>query len=103
MDAADGLQAKIRCVYDAMDMGSSRRHDNGEDERRRFYVGADMARPGDETTRSRARIPKSDNIQSYDRRHGLRRAPEGGRRMDGRADVGGVGPVPPEEHASCRG
>ena len=37
-----------------------------ENERRRFYVGADMDRPGDETTRSRARTPKSDNIQSYD-------------------------------------
>ena len=72
-----------------------------ENERRRFYVGADMARPGDETTRSRARTPKSDNIrEALDRRHGLRRAPEGGRRMDGRADVGGGRGCTPMYHSS---
>ena len=63
-----------------------------ENDRRRLYIGADMARPGDETTRSRARTPKHDVIPSYDGRRGLRRALEGGHRMDGRADVGGVGP-----------
>ena len=29
-DAIDGLQAKTRGVYEAVDMGSSSRHDNGE-------------------------------------------------------------------------
>ena len=52
-----------------------------------------VERTGVETTRSRARTPKSDIIRSYDGRHGLRRAPEGGRRMDGSARIGGVGPV----------
>ena len=46
---------------------------------------------GVETTRSRVRTPKSGIIRSYDKRHGLRRAPEDGRLMDGSARVGIVG------------
>ena len=52
---------------------------------------AHVERTGVETTRSRARTPKSDIIRSYDKRHGLRRAPEDGRLMDGSARVGIVG------------
>ena len=44
---------------------------------------AHVERTGVETTRSRARTPKSGIIRSYDKRHGLRRAPEDGRLMDG--------------------
>ena len=56
-----------------------------------------VERTGVETTRSRARTAKSDIIRSYDGRHGLRRAPEGGRRVDGSARVGAVGPVSSEK------
>ena len=52
---------------------------------------AHVERTGVETTRSRARPSKSDIIRSYDRRHGLWRAPEGGRRVDGRPRVDAVG------------
>ena len=46
-----------------------------------------------ETTRSRARTSKSDIVRSHDGRHGLRQAPGGGRRMDGSARIGAVGPI----------
>ena len=46
-----------------------------------------------ETTRSRARTPKSDIVRSYVGRHNLRRAPGGGHRMDGSARIGAVGPI----------
>ena len=55
---------------------------------------------GVETTCSRARISKSDIIQSYDKCLGLWRAPEGGRRVDGRARIGSVGPGYPGSHSS---
>ena len=45
-----------------------------------------------ETTRPRAQTSKSDIVRSYDGRHGLRQAPGGGRRMDGSARIGAVGP-----------
>ena len=50
-----------------------------------------VERTGVETTRLRARALKSDIIRSYDGLHGLWQAPEGGRRMDGSARIGGVG------------
>ena len=46
-----------------------------------------------ETARWRALTLKPDVIRSYDERHGLRRAPEVGRRVDGRARIGGVGSI----------
>ena len=61
---------------------------------------AHVERTGVETMRSRARMPKSDIIQSYDKCLGLWRAPEGGRRVDGRARIGSVGPGYPGSHSS---
>ena len=52
---------------------------------------AHVERTGVETTRSRVRTPKSGIIRNYDKRHGLHRAPEDGRLMDGSARVGIVG------------
>ena len=101
--AATGLRPSQRCCRRPPSENSvrlrsrglgfikARRHANGERPAPLLRSGADMARPGDETTRSRARIPKSDIVRSYNGRHSLRRAPEGGSRVDGRADVGGVG------------
>ena len=48
---------------------------------------AHVERTGVETMRSRARTLKSDIVRRYDERHGLRRAPEGGRRVDRRARI----------------
>ena len=99
-DAADGLQAKIRCVYDAVDMGSSRRHANAERPApllRWSLHGSDRRRD-----HALTRTSKSDIIRSYDGRHGLRQAPEGGRRMDGTGPTSAAsGLFRLEEHASC--
>ena len=92
MHQSDGLGALVGCARDLwalVDQGGvicSGRESVS-------YAQAHVERTGVETMCSRARISKSDIMQSYDMWHGLWRAPEGGRRMDGSARIGSVGPV----------
>ena len=92
MHHSDGLGALVGCARDLwalVDQGGvicSGRESVS-------YAQAHVERTGVETMRSRARTLKSDIVRRYDERHGLRRAPEVGRRVDGRARIGGVGPV----------
>ena len=92
MHRSDGLDALVGCARDLralLDQVSvicservSASYDQPHTERTRV-----------ETARWRALTLKTDVIRSYDERHGLRRAPEVGRRVDGRAriGIGGVG------------
>ena len=91
MGRADRLDALVGCardlwaLVDQVGVCRSRRENVSSGQPR-------VERTRVETTRSRAWTSKSDIVRSYDGRHGLRRAPGGGRRMDGSARIGAVGP-----------
>ena len=93
LDALVGRARDLRALLDQVSVICSERvsasYDQPHTERTRV-----------ETARWRALTLKTDVIRSYDERHGLRRAPEVGRRVDGRARIGSVGPVRWVVHAS---
>ena len=81
-DALVGCARDLRALLDQVSVICSERvsasYDQPHTEQKRV-----------ETARWRALTLKTDAIRSYDERHGLRRAPEVGRRVDGRARIGG--------------
>ena len=81
LDALVGRARDLRALLDQVSVICSERvsasYDQPHTERTRV-----------ETARWRALTLKTDVIRSYDERHGLRRAPEVGRRVDGRSRIG---------------
>ena len=70
----------------------------------RIATHAHLERLGVETTFSRAHTLKNYITPSYDKRHGLQRAREGGlRRMDGRRARADDDPVDCGQQRSCKG